>query len=219
MNSNCLFVLGFPGIFGSALSSSWFGAISVILPSCSFWNALLSKYRSWLIKLSNSFLRLNQLTSFGVGIKDGPSLGVIFMELLILLIIGWLRFGQDPLLWLSLSFLSYWVSHFFFFSFSFLSDVFLEIVSFAYSYCCYFQYRGCLVSLFADDYVLYNNENYLQIDSTAQGPHMCSYVDIAIADSDKEALEYHLSSTTWKRFRDDAFVLWPHGREYLVLFL
>ena len=66
---------------------------------------------------------------------------------------------------------------------------------------------GCLVSLFADDYVLYNNENYLQIDSTAQGPHMCSYVDIAIADSDKEALEYHLSSTTWKRFRDDAFVL------------
>ena len=30
------------------------------------------KYRSSLIKLSNSFLTLNQLASFGVGIKDGP---------------------------------------------------------------------------------------------------------------------------------------------------
>ena len=65
-----------------------------------------------------------------------------------------------------------------------------------------------------------NNENYLQIDCTAQGPHMsCSYADIAMADFDKEALEYYLSPTTWKRFRDDVFVLWPHSRESLVLFL
>ena len=47
----------------------------------------------------------------------------------------------------------------------------------------------------------------------------CSYADIAMADFDKKALEYHLSPTTWKRFRDDVFVLWPHGREFLVLFL
>ena len=47
----------------------------------------------------------------------------------------------------------------------------------------------------------------------------CSYADIAIAGFDKEALEYHLSPTMWKRFRDDVFVLWPHGRESLVLFL
>ena len=40
-----------------------------------------------------------------------------------------------------------------------------------------------------------------------------------MADFDKEALEYHLSPTTWKRFRDDVFVLWPYGRESLVLFL
>ena len=67
---------------------------------------------------------------------------------------------------------------------------------------------------------IFNNENYLQIDGTASGPHMsCSYADIAMADFDKEALEYHLSPTTWKRFSDDVFVLWPNGRECLVLFL
>ena len=67
---------------------------------------------------------------------------------------------------------------------------------------------------------IFNNENYLQTDGTAQGPHMsCSYADIAMADFDKEASEYHLTPTAWKRFRDDIFVLWPHGRESLVLFL
>ena len=67
---------------------------------------------------------------------------------------------------------------------------------------------------------IFNNENYLEIDGAAQGPQMsCSYADIDMAVFDKEALEYHLSPTTWKRFRDDVFVLWPHGRESLVLFL
>ena len=36
---------------------------------------------------------------------------------------------------------------------------------------------------------------------------------------DKEALEYYLTPTTWKMFRGDVFVLWPHGREFLVSFL
>ena len=67
---------------------------------------------------------------------------------------------------------------------------------------------------------IFNNENYSQTDGTAQGPHMsCSYADIAMADIDKEALEYHLSPTIQKRFRDDVFALWPHGRQSLILFL
>ena len=67
---------------------------------------------------------------------------------------------------------------------------------------------------------IFNNENYLQIDSTAQGPYMsCSYEGIAMADFDEGVLEYNLSRTTWKRFIDDIFVLWPHDRESLVLFL
>ena len=65
---------------------------------------------------------------------------------------------------------------------------------------------------------IFNNENYLQIDSTAQGPHMCSDTDIAMVDFDKEALEYHLNPTRWKRCRDDLFALCLHGREFLILF-
>ena len=67
---------------------------------------------------------------------------------------------------------------------------------------------------------IFNNENYLQIDGTAQGPHMlCSYADIAMADFDKGASEYHLRPTTWKRFRENIFALSLHGRGSLVLFL
>ena len=47
----------------------------------------------------------------------------------------------------------------------------------------------------------------------------CSYADISVAGFDKEALEYHLSPTTRKRFRDDIFVLWLQVRQSLVLFL
>ena len=66
---------------------------------------------------------------------------------------------------------------------------------------------------------IFNNQNYLQTDGTTQGQHMpCSYAYIAMVDFDKEALQYHLSPTTWKMFRDDIFVLLPHGREFLVLF-
>ena len=66
---------------------------------------------------------------------------------------------------------------------------------------------------------IFDNEYYLQIDGTAQGSNMsCPYTDIVLPDFDKEAIDYHLSPTTWKRFRDDVFVLWPHGRQSLVLF-
>ena len=47
----------------------------------------------------------------------------------------------------------------------------------------------------------------------------CCYADIAMAHFEKEALAYHLSPLTWKRFKDDIFVLWPHVRESLVIFL
>ena len=65
-----------------------------------------------------------------------------------------------------------------------------------------------------------NNTNYLQIDRTAQGPHMsCSYADIAMAYHDRKALKYFLSPTTWKRFRDDIFVAWERGTDTLPSFL
>ena len=67
---------------------------------------------------------------------------------------------------------------------------------------------------------IFNNTNYLQTDGTAQGPHMsCSYADLALASYDSKALAFDLSPTTWKRFRDDVFVVWTHGPASVSLFL
>ena len=44
--------------------------------------------------------------------------------------------------------------------------------------------------------LIFNDENYLQIDGTAQRSHIsCSYVDNNMEDFDNVALEYHLSPT------------------------
>ena len=66
---------------------------------------------------------------------------------------------------------------------------------------------------------LFNNKHFLQTDDFAQSPHMpCSYSDIAIESFDKKALHYHPSVIGWKRFRYDAFLVWPHSREDLDFF-
>ena len=66
---------------------------------------------------------------------------------------------------------------------------------------------------------IFNNKFYLQIDGTAQGPHMsCSYSDIAIENFDKKALEYRPPVLCWKRFRDDVFIIWPHSLDELKTF-
>ena len=67
---------------------------------------------------------------------------------------------------------------------------------------------------------IFNNTNYLQTDSAAQGPHMyCSCTDIARACHDRKTLSYFLSPTTWKRFHEDIFVAWEHGTDTLPSFL
>ena len=47
----------------------------------------------------------------------------------------------------------------------------------------------------------------------------CSYADVAMTYRDREALCYFLSPTTWKRFRDNIFVVWEHGTDTLLSFL
>ena len=70
---------------------------------------------------------------------------------------------------------------------------------------------------------IFNNKFCLQMDGTAQGPHMsCSYSDIAIENFDKKALEYSPPVLCWKRFRDDVFIVWPHSldeRKTFFLFM
>ena len=67
---------------------------------------------------------------------------------------------------------------------------------------------------------VFHNTNYLQTDRTAQGPHMsCSYADFTQASYDSKALAFSISSTMWKRLRDDVFVVWMHGPASVSLFL
>ena len=66
----------------------------------------------------------------------------------------------------------------------------------------------------------FNNTNYLQTVGTAQGLHMlCSYADVSLLSYDSKALAFDLSPTTWKRFRDDVFVVCTHGSASVSLFL
>ena len=47
----------------------------------------------------------------------------------------------------------------------------------------------------------------------------CAYADLALTTFDNRALTYYCSPATWKRFRNDVFVVWIHGYETLDLFL
>ena len=50
------------------------------------------------------------------------------------------------------------------------------------------------------NYSIFNNENYLQMGSTNQRPHMsCSYANIAMADFAMETLEYYLLSCNMEK--------------------
>ena len=58
---------------------------------------------------------------------------------------------------------------------------------------------------------VFKNQHYLQVDGTAQGPHLsCSYSDIAMYSYDLKALSYVPAVKCWKRFHDDMFVLWEN---------
>ena len=61
---------------------------------------------------------------------------------------------------------------------------------------------------------VFNNHFYLQVNGTAMGPHMsCSYSDIAMYKFDLKTLNYKEDLLCWKRFRDNAFMLWNQSWE------
>ena len=67
---------------------------------------------------------------------------------------------------------------------------------------------------------IFNHIFYLQVDGTAQGPHMsCSYSDIAMYKYDCKAISHNPSVSCWNRFRDDVFAVWNHSRNELDEFL
>ena len=69
-------------------------------------------------------------------------------------------------------------------------------------------------------YLIFNNQHYLQLDGTAQGPRhiSCSCGDIAMYSYYFKALSYVPAVKCWKRFHDDLFVLLEHSRNDLDSF-
>ena len=63
---------------------------------------------------------------------------------------------------------------------------------------------------------IFNNQHYLQVDDTAQGPHMSfSYSDIAMYSYDLKALSYVPAVKCWKHFRVNVFDLWEYSTDDL----
>ena len=127
------FVLGDLQVSGSAFSCSWF------LDSCPLWKALFSKCGIWLIKLSNFFHMFNQLTSFGLSIKDWPFARTDFW--------GVINIFDDRLIvfWWGPSFLAFLIL-----SFRLSFTLFLFSLFFSISYfLVYRQFRLLLLLLFS----------------------------------------------------------------------
>ena len=65
--------------------------------------------------------------------------------------------------------------------------------------------------------VKFNDQNFLQTDGTAQGPHMsCSYADIAMAKYDFLANQ---SISNLKPEKDSGIIFLLHGNMVLIHFL
>ena len=59
---------------------------------------------------------------------------------------------------------------------------------------------------------VFNDKSFIQINGTAQGPHMSySYSDLTMAHFDNRVENYTLKPTVWKRFRNDVFSVWTHN--------
>ena len=67
----------------------------------------------------------------------------------------------------------------------------------------------------------FNGNYYHQLSGTAMGTKLApSYANLFMATfEDKYVYTYPQQPTLWKRFIDDIFLLWPHGRESLLTFI
>ena len=67
----------------------------------------------------------------------------------------------------------------------------------------------------------FNNEQYLQLKGTAMGTCMApSYANILMDNLERQVLaKMDAVPSTWWRYIDDVFAIWPHGEEQLVEFL
>ena len=67
----------------------------------------------------------------------------------------------------------------------------------------------------------FNGEFYHQLSDTAMGTKLAhSYANLFMTKfEDKYVYTYPLQPQLWKRFIDDIFLIWPHGRNSLIKFI
>ena len=67
----------------------------------------------------------------------------------------------------------------------------------------------------------FNGEFYHQVSGTAMGTKLApSYANLFMAKfEDKHVYTYPLQPLLWKRFIDDIFLIWPHGKKSLLDFI
>jgi peptide-methionine (R)-S-oxide reductase len=67
----------------------------------------------------------------------------------------------------------------------------------------------------------FNDKHYLQVGGTAMGTRVApSFANIFMSDfEDTHVYTWHLQPTSWYRYIDDIFCIWPHGQETLTEFV
>ena len=67
----------------------------------------------------------------------------------------------------------------------------------------------------------FNGMYYHQLSGTAMGTKLApSYANLFMSTfEDKYVYTYPQQPTLWKRFIDDIFLIWPHGKESLIRFI
>ena len=69
-----------------------------------------------------------------------------------------------------------------------------------------------------NNYFDFNGKHYHQISGTAMGTKLApSYANLFMTKFEQNHVyTYHLQPTLWKRFIDDIFMIWPHGKNSLL---
>ena len=88
-----------------------------------------------------------------------------------------------------------------------------------------YNHNSCIVELLevvlTNNYFDFNGKHFHQISGTAMGTKLVpSYANLFLTKFEQNHVyAYHPQPTLWKRFIDDIFMIWPHGKNSLLEFI